>query len=74
MKSVSVSKAKKMYTYMMRLTPRHLRQPLLTPQPPIKSLTLHLRTRILPIRTKRMAKRTLSPVPLKLLQQRLPRI
>jgi hypothetical protein len=48
---------------MMRTTPRRLRQPLRPKQHPIKPLTLLLRTRILPIRTKRMTKRPF-PLPL----------
>lgn len=54
---------------MMRLTPRHLRQNLPTPQRRINLITLPLRTRILPIRTKWVRKRVAQ-----LLLQRLLRI
>lgn len=61
-------------TYVMSLAARRLGQLLRRAQLLIKLLTLLLRTRILPIRTERMAKRTLplsfGPA-LQLLQQRL---
>jgi hypothetical protein len=61
----------------MRLTPRRLSEIIRIPQRLIKSLNLLLRTRVLPIRTERVAKRAL-PLALRtafeLFQQRLPRI